>query len=101
MGHHRHIADRDVGAAQRVQRLADQHRIDPASVQLNGVPLDPTATYRVATNNFLADGGDAFTVLREGTNRVVGPNDLEALVKYVEGLPQPFNSTIQGRITKQ
>ena len=36
---------------------------------LNGVPLDPAATYRVTTNSFLADGGDAFTVFREGTNR--------------------------------
>ena len=31
--------------------------------------LDPAATYRIVTNNFLADGGDSFTVFTEGTNR--------------------------------
>jgi 5'-nucleotidase len=37
-------------------------------------------------------------VLRDGTNRVVGPVDLDALVTYVEGLPTPFTSQIEGRI---
>ena len=45
--------------------------------------LDPAATYRVTTNSFLADGGDAFTVFREGTNRVGGGDDLEALIQYL------------------
>ncbi len=29
-------------------------------MKLNGVPLDPAATYNVTVNNFLADGGDNF-----------------------------------------
>ncbi len=28
---------------------------------LNGTPIDPAATYRVTTNDFLANGGDGFT----------------------------------------
>ena len=28
---------------------------------LNGIPIDPAATYRVTTNDFLANGGDGFT----------------------------------------
>jgi hypothetical protein len=36
------------------------------------------------TNNFLADGGDAFTVFTEGTNRVGGGDDLQALIDYLE-----------------
>jgi len=59
-------------------------RVDPASIQLNGVTLDPAATYRIVTNNFLADGGDAFTVFREGTNRTGGGDDLAALIDYLE-----------------
>lgn len=54
-------------------------RIDPASITLNGAPLDPDASYRVTVNSFLADGGDGFTVLREGTNRVGDGVDLDAL----------------------
>ena len=59
-------------------------RVDPASVKLNGVTLDPTATYRIVTNNFLADGGDAFSVFTEGANRVGGGDDLQALIDYLE-----------------
>ena len=55
-----------------------------SNVALNGVPIDPAATYRVATNNFLADGGDGFTVFREGTNRVGGVDDLTAFINYLE-----------------
>ena len=57
-------------------------RIDPASIRLNGTVIDPAGTYRVATNNFLADGGDDFTVFRQGTNRIGGGDDLAALIDY-------------------
>ncbi|MDY6948240.1 MAG: 5'-nucleotidase, partial [Pseudomonadota bacterium] len=63
-------------------------------------PLDPAATYRVTVNSFMAAGGDGFLVLPQGTNRVVGPVDLEALVDYVESLPQPFGAGIEGRIIR-
>jgi 2',3'-cyclic-nucleotide 2'-phosphodiesterase (5'-nucleotidase family) len=59
-------------------------RIDPATIRLNGTTLDPAATYRIVTNNFLADGGDAFTVFTEGTNRIGGGDDLQALIDYLE-----------------
>jgi 2',3'-cyclic-nucleotide 2'-phosphodiesterase (5'-nucleotidase family) len=59
-------------------------RVDPASIRLNGTVLDPAATYRVVTNNFLADGGDSFTVFTEGTNRAGGGEDLAALIDYLE-----------------
>jgi 5'-nucleotidase len=58
-------------------------RIPIATITLNGAPIDPAATYRVTVNNFLADGGDAFTVLKDGTNRLGGGDDLTALVDYV------------------
>ena len=34
-----------------------------SDMTLNGVPIDPAATYRVTTNDFLANGGDGFTTL--------------------------------------
>ena len=57
-------------------------RINPASLRLGGVPIGPAATYRVTVNNFLADGGDGFTVLREGGGRLGGALDLDALAAY-------------------
>jgi 5'-nucleotidase len=65
-----------------------------------GQLLDPAATYRVTVNSFMAAGGDNFLVLVQGTNRVVGAVDLDALVAYVEGLAQPFSAAIEGRIQR-
>lgn len=47
---------------------------------LNGKPIEDGATYRVATSDFLGNGGDGFSVLKDGTNPTAGPIDLEALV---------------------
>lgn len=66
----------------------------------DGTPIDPTASYRVTVNSFMAAGGDGFPVLPLGTNRVIGPVDLAALVQYVESLTQPFTVGIEGRITR-
>lgn len=62
--------------------------------------LDPAATYRVTVNSFIAAGGDNFAVLPLGTNRVIGPVDLDALVQHVGSLSQPFTAQIEGRIRR-
>lgn len=56
---------------------------DPITgLTIGGAPLDDAATYRVTVNSFLADGGDRFFVLREGTNRVGSLVDTDALEQY-------------------
>lgn len=55
-----------------------------SNMVLDGTPIDLTATYRVATLNFLAEGGDSFTAFTEGTNLVGGPEDLANLVAFIE-----------------
>jgi 5'-nucleotidase len=57
------------------------HIVD-GSVAINGVPISKTATYRVAMNNFLASGGDGFTVFNEGTDQLGGEIDIDAAVNY-------------------
>jgi 5'-nucleotidase len=74
-------------------------KVDPANVLINGVPLDLSATYTVAANNFLAEGGDSFTIFRDATNKIYWGSDLDALVDYIKYLPQPFNAVIEGRVT--
>ncbi len=55
-----------------------------SNVKLNGVALNPAATYNVTVNNFLADGGDNFTTFGTITApRLDGGNDLQALVNYL------------------
>ena len=52
---------------------------------LDGVPLDPAATYTVGANSFLASGGDNFTTFRAGMNKAdTGKVDLEAMVDYFQ-----------------
>ncbi|MGY4977778.1 bifunctional metallophosphatase/5'-nucleotidase [Streptomyces sp. 900105755] len=58
-------------------------RVVADSVKLNGTAIDPAATYRVATNSFLAGGGDGFTTLGQGTGDLVGTDDLSALAEYL------------------
>ncbi|MEU4033570.1 bifunctional metallophosphatase/5'-nucleotidase [Streptomyces collinus] len=58
-------------------------RVVTDSIRLNGAPVDPAATYRVATNSFLAGGGDGFPTLGAGTGDLVGADDLTALEKYL------------------
>ncbi len=49
---------------------------------VNGVEVQPTDSFRVTMNNFLATGGDGFIVFNEGTNALGGAVDIDALVDY-------------------
>ncbi|WML46006.1 bifunctional 2',3'-cyclic-nucleotide 2'-phosphodiesterase/3'-nucleotidase [Neobacillus sp. PS3-40] len=64
----------------------------------NGSKIDPKGVYSVTVNNFMADGGDGFTILKQGTNRVTWSSDLDAFVNYVKSFTQPITSSIEGRI---
>lgn len=55
-----------------------------SDMKINGVDVDPTATYRVTVNNFLAAGGDQFSTLLAGTNLFNGGVDLDAFVAYIQ-----------------
>ena len=57
----------------------------PDPLVIGGVVLHPTKTYRVTVNNFLATGGDGFTVLTGGASALGGAQDIDALVAYLSG----------------
>jgi 5'-nucleotidase len=68
------------------------------AMTLNGVPLDLAASYRVSSNDFLANGGDGFSRLTVGTDRVTAPGfDIDALVAYL-GAGAPVAPGPQDRI---
>ncbi|MBN8983158.1 MAG: 5'-nucleotidase C-terminal domain-containing protein, partial [Rhizobiales bacterium] len=74
-------------------------RIVSNSMILNNVMIDPTTSYRVTVNNFLAVGGDGFTVLKGGTNQLFGLYDVDALYAYFQA-NSPVAPPTTGRITR-
>jgi 5'-nucleotidase len=74
-------------------------KVDPASVMLNGVTIDPAASYRITVNSFLADGGDSFPTLKLGTNRLGGAVDTDAFEAYFKA-HSPVAPGPQNRITR-
>jgi 5'-nucleotidase len=78
---------------------ADGSKVNPASISIDGVTIDPAADYRITVNSFLSDGGDNFSVLPDGTDRLGGEVDLDALVTYF-GINSPVDPGPQDRITR-
>jgi 5'-nucleotidase len=74
-------------------------KVDGSTIKINGVTVNPAASYRVTVNSFLADGGDNFFVLKDGTNRLGGDVDLDALDKYFQ-THSPVAPGPQNRITR-
>jgi 5'-nucleotidase len=65
------------------------------------VPNDGSKLYSAVVDSFLADGGDGFTVLTRGINRVATSIEAAAaLTDYVHSLTRPFDSGAQGRIVR-
>ncbi len=59
-------------------------RIIADRMSLNGQRIDPAASYRVTVNNFLAVGGDGFTVLKDGVTPQFGIYDVDALYAHFQ-----------------
>jgi 5'-nucleotidase len=54
-------------------------RVDPASIQIGGRPMDLAASYRVTFNETMLSSYPIFT---QGTDVVIGPVDIDALAAY-------------------
>ena len=74
-------------------------KVDAASIKIDSVVVDPDGSYRVTVNSFLAEGGDGFSVLQDGEEKVVGEIDLDALIAYfaAHGTVEPG---LQNRISR-
>jgi 5'-nucleotidase len=70
-----------------------------ATVKLNGNPIVDAQSYRVEMNNFLASGGDGFSVFNQCTNQLGGEVDLDAVVRYFQA-HNPLSAPTENRITR-
>lgn len=68
-------------------------------IQLNGAAVAADQTYRVTVNSFLAEGGDGFATLRQGTERRGGAQDIDALLGHLKP-PAERAPTPQPRVTR-
>lgn len=68
------------------------------SVTVGGEPLDLARMYRLATNEFLAQGGDGYGVLRDaGESRTLPVSVAEAVIAWAT-VRDGFESGLEGRI---
>jgi 5'-nucleotidase len=73
------------GFSYTYDRTADKsRRVDLRSITIDGRQVTPGQRYRVAVNEFLAAGGDNFSVFTRGTEVTTVSLDLEALTAYFE-----------------
>ncbi|MCP3459436.1 bifunctional UDP-sugar hydrolase/5'-nucleotidase [Bradyrhizobium sp. CCGUVB23] len=57
-------------------------RVAADKMTLDGKPIDPASSYRVTLNDYLAVGGDGFTVAKQGTSPQYGGYDADALFAF-------------------
>jgi len=74
-------------------------RVIDASMMLNGARIEASTSYRVTVNNYLALGGDGFTVLKDGTAKQFGIFDDEALFAYFQA-SSPISPGAADRIAR-
>lgn len=64
---------------------------------LDGRPIDPAKSYRVTVNNFLASGGDTYSIFADGTDPFDAGLDLDALEAWLATNPPiPTGGRIKG-----
>jgi len=93
------------GVSQGVELVGDNagHLI---SARLHGQPIDPKASYRVATINYLLEGNDKMMAFRKGTD-VVAPDDVSNNTRFLimnyfrdkSARGETVDARVEGRIT--
>ena len=82
----------------RVEAIRVGERLVPVRIEVAGRLLEEDAVYRVATNSFLAWGGDGFVEFREGENRTNSGQALRDLLAADLARRSPFAPTPTERL---
>lgn len=70
----------------------------PEQVMIGGKPIESENTYKVVINNFLAAGGDGYTMFKEAPQYDTGFTDASALREYIMKLGK-VAPKVEGRLT--
>ena len=84
------------------------YKFDPAkpvgsrihSVMVKGQALDTSKTYKLVTNDFMADGGDGYTMFKGKTFVAEGGLLSDVLIQYFEKMKE-VNPGLEGRIVAE
>ena len=68
-------------------------------MMLNGRRITPDRSYRVTVNEYLASGGDGFVPFTQGSDRLTGVYDVDALFGYFKA-HRPIAPAAQDRILR-
>ena len=72
-----------------------------SDVMVDGVPIDPAATYGVVSNNFVRNGGDGYEMFIEAENAYdFGPDLADVTAEYLAA-NAPYQPYLDGRIAKK
>ncbi len=81
------VEKKRVGFSEELRVLVNADETQLVAATIDGKPIDPDRIYRVATIDYLANGGDYMTPLKRGVTVAKSENLLwEDLVKYIASL---------------
>lgn len=70
-------------------------------IVINGKPLDPNGTYKIAVNDYIAKGGSGFNVLKRNTTRIeTGISLRDSLIGYMQSFCT-CEDILEGRATSK
>lgn len=70
------------------------------NVLIGGKPIDPNKVYTIATNSYMATGGDGYAMFKNALSVYeTSQFQRDALIQYVRKLGKPLVPEIKGRIT--
>jgi 5'-nucleotidase/UDP-sugar diphosphatase len=70
------------------------------NILVHGQPIDPEKTYRIATNSYMAGGGDGYKIFANATDRFdTSAFQRDVLIDYLIQTGGTVKPVIQGRIT--
>lgn len=70
-------------------------------IVINGKPLDPNGTYKIAVNDYIAKGGSGFSVLKRNTTRIeTGISLRDSLIGYMQSFCT-CDDILEGRPTSK
>jgi 5'-nucleotidase / UDP-sugar diphosphatase len=68
-------------------------------ILINGKPIDPNRTYKIATNSYLANGGDGYKVFLKAINRFESSMfQRDVFIKYIKSLGGTIRPDVKERI---